>query len=134
VSLLLDTNALIWTLNDEADLGPQARQQIEKTLKDSRLMASAVSFWEVAMLVAKKRIVLNKPADQWRLSALGFGIEEVLLDGQVAIDSVALTGLHGDPMDRFIAATAIKLSMPLVTSDARLLAWQGPLACIDARV
>jgi PIN domain nuclease of toxin-antitoxin system len=77
---------------------------------------------------------LNKPADQWRLSALGFGIEEVLLDGQVAIDSVALTGLHGDPMDRFIAATAIKLSMPLVTSDARLLAWQGPLACIDARV
>jgi predicted nucleic acid-binding protein len=37
-------------------------------------------------------------------------------------------------MDRFIAATAIKLGTPLVTSDARLLSWKGPLACIDARV
>lgn len=134
MSILLDTNALIWTLNDEADLGPQARQRVEATLRDSRLLTSAMSFWEIAVLVAKKRIALNKPADQWRMAALGFGIEEVPVDGQLAIDSVALMGLHGDPMDRIIAATAIKLSVPLVTSDARLLSWNGPLACIDARV
>jgi PIN domain nuclease of toxin-antitoxin system len=134
VSLFLDTNALIWTLNDEADLGPRARQRVEDALRDNRLLASAMSFWEVAMLVAKKRIVLNEPADQWRLAALGLGIEEVPLDGQLAIDAVNLAGLHGDPMDRFIVAAARKLGAPLLTSDARLLAWKGPLACIDARV
>jgi PIN domain nuclease of toxin-antitoxin system len=134
VSILLDTNALIWTLNDEAALGARARRHVEDALQYSRLLTSAVSFWEVAMLAVKRRIVLNEPAEQWRLTALRFGIEEVPLDGQFAIDSVTLTGLHGDPMDRMIAATAIRLGVPLVTSDARLVAWQGPLACIDARV
>jgi PIN domain nuclease of toxin-antitoxin system len=86
------------------------------------------------MLVAKKRISLSKSADRWRFDALKFGIEEIALDGEVAVDTVQLSGLHGDPMDRFIAATAIRLQVPLITSDARLLAWKGPLACIDARV
>jgi PIN domain nuclease of toxin-antitoxin system len=134
LSLLLDTNALIWTLSDEVELGASARQQIEHAFRHGRLMASAVSFWEVAMLVAKKRISLSKSADRWRFDALKFGIEEIALDGEVAVDTVQLSGLHGDPMDRFIAATAIRLQAPLITSDARLLAWKGPLACIDARV
>jgi PIN domain nuclease of toxin-antitoxin system len=134
LSLLLDTNALLWTLNDELELGAKARLQIEHALRHSRLMTSAVSFWEVAMLVAKKRISLSKPSDQWRVDALRFGIEEIALDGMVAINAVELPGLHGDPMDRLIAATAIKLQAPLVTSDTRLLSWTGSLACIDARV
>lgn len=134
MSVLLDTNALIWTLNDEAELGERARKEIEHALRHSRLMTSAVSFWEVAMLTAKKRIALNKSADRWRLDALRLGIEEIVLDGELAIEAVELTGLHGDPVDRFIAATAIRLQAPLVTSDARLLTWKGPLACIDARV
>lgn len=86
------------------------------------------------MLVAKKRISLSKPAGRWRLDALRFGIEEIALNGEMAIDAVELSGLHGDPMHRFIAATAMTLQSPLVTSDAKLLAWKGPLACIDARV
>ena len=32
MSILLDTNALIWTLNDEVELGASARQQIEHVL------------------------------------------------------------------------------------------------------
>jgi PIN domain nuclease of toxin-antitoxin system len=134
LSILLDTNALLWTLNDEAELGANARRQIEHALRHSRLMTSAVSFWEVAMLVAKKRILLSKPAYRWRGDALKFGIEEIPLDGEITVDAVELSGLHGDPMDRFIVATAIKLQASLVTSDAKLLGWKGPLACIDARV
>ncbi len=72
--------------------------------------------------------------DQWRIDAFQLGIEEVPLDGEIAIASVALADLHPDPGDRFIVATALKMGATLVTSDARLLAWKGPLACIDARV
>ena len=86
------------------------------------------------MLVAKKRLTLDRPVSQWRLDALHAGVEEVPLDGAVAIDSVNLPDLHGDPMDRFIAATAIRSKATLVTSDRNLLAWKGPLACLDARV
>jgi PIN domain nuclease of toxin-antitoxin system len=134
VTVLLDTNALIRLLDDDAELGGQATQAIEHALRSSRLLTSAVSFWEVAMLVAKKRIELDRPVYQWRLAAIRSGVEEVPLDGELGIEAVALPGLHADPMDRFIVATAIRMRAQLVTSDARLLAWKGPLACIDARV
>lgn len=134
MSVLLDTNALIWLLGDNVELGARATEEIEHALRSSRLMTSAASFWEVAMLVEKKRIILDRPMHRWRSDALRSGIEEVPLDGELAIESIALADLHSDPMDRFIVATAIKMRATLVTSDARLLAWKGPVTCIDARV
>ncbi|MBN9487605.1 MAG: type II toxin-antitoxin system VapC family toxin [Alphaproteobacteria bacterium] len=134
MSVLLDTNALIWLLGDNVELGARATEEIEHALRGSRLMTSAASFWEVAMLMEKKRIILDRPVYKWRTDALRSGIEEVPLDGELAIESVALADLHGDPMDRFIVATAIKMRATLVTSDIRLLAWKGPISCIDARV
>ncbi|CAN5881093.1 hypothetical protein BH11PSE3_BH11PSE3_44170 [soil metagenome] len=121
-------------LDDEPDLGEKAAQEIELALRTTRLLTSAASFWEVAMLVAKKRIVLDRAVDRWRLDALRSGIEEIPLNGELVIDAVALADLHLDPGDRFIVATALKTGATLVTSDAGLLAWKGPLACIDARV
>ena len=134
MSLLLDTNALIWMMNREKNLGAKASREIERALRTDRLLTSAASFWEVAILLAKDRIEMDRSVQQWRLDALRAGVEEVPLDGELVIQSVALAGLHGDPADRFIAATAIKMRATLVTSDARLLAWKGPLACLDARV
>jgi len=134
MSVLLDTNALIWLLDDDAELGERATQEIEHALQNARLLTSAASFWEVAMLVAKKRIVLDRAVYRWRLDALRSGIEEVPIDGELAIDSVALPDLHADPADRFIVAAALRTQAKLVTADARLLAWKGRLACIDARV
>jgi len=133
MSVLLDTNVLIWLLGDNVELGERATGEIEHALRSSRLMTSAASFWEVAMLTEKKRIILDRPAYKWRMDALRSGIEEIPLDGELAIESAAL-GLHGDPVDRFIVATAIKMRASLVTSDSRLLAWKGPVTCVDARV
>jgi PIN domain nuclease of toxin-antitoxin system len=134
MSVLLDTNALIWLLEDVVELGQRATQEIEEALRTSRLLTSAASFWEVAMLASKRRIVLDRTVDRWRLDALRSGIEEVPLDGDLAVESVTLTDLHPDPADRFIVATAMRMRATLVTSDARLLAWKGPLARLDARV
>ena len=134
MSLVLDTNALIWLLKDSDRLGREAERRIDESLRSSRVFVSATSFWEVAVLVAKGRIALTMPVDQWRVEALQLGIEELPLDGEIAVESAALPDLHADPADRFIVATALKSKVPLVTSDARLLAWKGPLVCIDARV
>ena len=134
MSVLLDTNALIWLLDDDVELGQRATEEIEQAMRTTRLFASAASFWEVAMLVSKKRIVLDRAVPRWRLDALRSGIEEVPLDGELAVESVALPDLHADPADRFIVATALRMRATLVTSDARLLSWKGPLARLDARV
>jgi len=134
MSVVLDTNALVWLLKQSDRLGSQAISRIDEAFRDSRVFVSVISFWEIAILVAKNRLALDKSVDQWRAGVLRLGIEEIPLYSEVAIASVALSGLHGDPADRFIAATAIRQGAPLVTSDAKLLAWKGPLACIDARV
>jgi PIN domain nuclease of toxin-antitoxin system len=134
MSVVLDTNTLIWLLERNVRIGQRAVEQVDEALRTSRVMMSAASVWEVAALVSKNRISIDKPLDQWRIDALQLGIEEVPLDGEVAIGAVALAGLHPDPADRFIVATALRMKATLVTSDARLLAWKGPLACIDARV
>ncbi len=133
MSVLLDTNALIWLLERSPRLGPGAVRQIDEALQSSRVLMSAASIWEVAVLAAKNRIALDRPLGQWRTDALQLGIEEVPLDGETAIDSVGLD-LHPDPADRFVVAAAIRQQASLVTSDARLLAWKGPLERIDARV
>lgn len=134
MSVLLDTNALIWLLDDNVELGQRATEEIEQAARTRLLLTSAACFWEVAMLVAKRRIVLDRTVPRWRMDALRFGIEEVPLDGELALDSVALPNLHADPADRFIVATALRRQATLVTSDARLLAWNGPLARMNARV
>jgi PIN domain nuclease of toxin-antitoxin system len=134
VSVLVDTNALVWLLERNVRMGPNAIQQVDDALRSSHVLMSAASVWEVAILVSKSRITLDKPVDQWRTEALQLGIEEVPVDGEVAIHAVNLGGLHPDPADRFIVATAIRAQASLVTSDAKLLAWKGSLARIDARV
>ena len=134
MSFVLDTHVLVWTLDNQSKLGQRCRREIDRALRDSRLMTSAVSFWEVAMLVSKKRLTLDRSVSEWRLDALKAGVEEVPLDGAIAIGAVDLPGLHGDPMDRLIAATAVKAKATLVTADRNLLSWKGPLACLDARV
>lgn len=134
MSVVLDTNALIWLLERNVRIGQRAVEQVDEALRTSRVIISAASVWEVAVLVSRNRISLDKPLDQWRIEALQLGIEELPLDGEIAIAAAALADLHPDPADRFIVATALKMKATLVTSDARLLAWTGPLACIDARV
>lgn len=94
---------------------------------------SAVSFWEVAMLAAKERLALVRPAAGLRDELLASGLVEVPLSGDVAIAAAALDGFHADPADRFLVATAQALSATLLTADSRILDWPGRLKRHDAR-
>jgi PIN domain nuclease of toxin-antitoxin system len=95
---------------------------------------SAISFWELALKIRKGKFGLAQPIADWRASILRMGVREVAIDGLIGIAANELRNMHDDPADRLIVATALNLGASLATSDARLLAWQGPLARIDARV
>jgi PIN domain nuclease of toxin-antitoxin system len=62
-----------------------------------------------------------------RRRILGEGAVELPLTGAIAIMAAELEGLHADPADRFIAATAIVHDATLVTADVRLLNWRHTL-------
>ncbi len=131
--ILLDTHALIWLNLGLPQLGPRARQAADEALLEGRLAVSAVSFWEVAVLVQRRRVELEKSTDRWHQELLRSGLIEIPLDGKIAIEAMGLPDLHGDPADLFIAATAIIKEARLITADRRLLNWSGALECLDAR-
>jgi PIN domain nuclease of toxin-antitoxin system len=132
-SVFLDTNALIWGVEGDPRLGASSRNLADMALRDDLLFVSAVSFWEIAMLARRRRLTLAYPSHEWRQNVLRLGIVEVPLTGEIGIRAAELEGLHGDPADRIIAATATSQGATLLTADERLLSWQGPLRRHDAR-
>jgi len=134
MTLVLDTNALVWAFEGSGLLGGRAEQMIDEAVSAGIAHVSAISFWELALKVRKKRFGLSRPVAHWRSDVLRLGVLEVAVDGVIGIEANELQNLHDDPADRLIAATALRLGASLVTSDAKLLTWRGPLACIDARV
>jgi PIN domain nuclease of toxin-antitoxin system len=98
---------------------------------DEAIAVSSISVWEIAMLVATKRLTFTIDADTWITSveALPF-LTFVPVDNRIASRSVQLEGFpHRDPADRIIVATALGLGATVVTADARLRGYK-PLATV----
>ena len=130
----LDTHALLWLLEESPALGRKAQGLARDALSSDALAVSAIVFWEATMLVEKGRLRLAEPPDQWRQIVLGIGITELPVDGKIGVAAVSLRGLHPDPADRMIVATAMAEGATLVTADQRVLGWRGGLKCHDARM
>lgn len=135
--ILLDTHVLIWSLQDAASLGPEARVLLDEQILADGLMISAITMWEIALLAKKSRIALGMDVSKWIEDALAIpGLALGALDPSIAIDSVMLPGdFHSDPADRIIIATARHHGLPLLTADQAILDYgaAGHLQVIDAR-
>lgn len=132
--ILLDTHTLVWLDEGDDKLGKKARSLIDRALGSAELFVSAISFWEVAMLVAKGRLEMQAEVDVWRQSLIENGLQEVALTGHMAVRAALLRDFQGDPADRLIVATAIDLAASLCTADEKILSWKQKLTRIDARL
>lgn len=134
--IVLDTHALIWAVEGDVRLGASAARLIEKTGRAGRVAVSAITPWEIALLVERRRLRLGREVGEWIAEALALpGVTLVPIEPAVAVDSVRLPGdFHADPADRFIVATARHLAVPLLTSDRRILAYSaaGHVRTVDA--
>jgi len=131
--IILDTHALVWMDAGAASLGKQTIQMIDQALVDDALAVSAISFWEVGMLINKGRLSMDFPPDIWRKDLLSRGLVELPMDGKTGIDAANLQNFHGDPADRIIVATTIITGASLITADEKILNWGGLTQKIDAR-
>jgi PIN domain nuclease of toxin-antitoxin system len=117
--LLLDTHALLWALDDSAQLSARARQVIADPTNE--VVVNAVSAIEIAI---KKSL--------GKLRAPGGLIEAVKGAGFVTTDigfpeAIALETLpwhHSDPFDRLLVAHAMVTGTPIVTRDPQIARYQ----------
>lgn len=126
-AVVLDTHALVWLLQGNPRLGARSREHIETAAVADQAFVAAISVWEIAMLVAKGRLALDREVGDWIEAALGLpGLRLAPLDPRVAVDATRLPGeLHGDPADRLIVATARQRSATLITDDKLVLQYSG---------
>ena len=130
--MLLDTHSCIWLITGDRRLGPQSSGLIAIALQRREVAFSAISIWEIAMLLQKNRLADDMTADQWRQTLFDHGLREIPVDGVIAARAGALEGIHGDPADRIIIATALA-GHQLITDDTDILNWAGPLNRFPAR-
>lgn len=120
-SLVVDTHALLWWCGERDHLSGPALEALDTA---EALLVNPITFWEVGMLEAKNRIVLDRPLQRWaaRIEAI-HRVTVVPLTARVCARASQLVDFHGDPADRLIVAGAIDGDAGLVTKDAAITAW-----------
>ncbi|MFM8768780.1 MAG: type II toxin-antitoxin system VapC family toxin [Rubrivivax sp.] len=121
--VLLDTHIWLWWLLGQNELGPKDRQRLHTLVAaGTPPSVSAISLWEVQMLVSKGRLPLSMPLNRWLPLATSPETVRILpLDADVVLAVNELPeSFHGDPADRIIVATARAHGLPLLTRDMNI--------------
>lgn len=129
---ICDTHILLFWADRRDRLTIAAQQALEMGHANGNLACAAISFWEIALLFRKNRLVL--PAHHTPVSYMEDIVDSLelsILQLTPAIAALAESGIvvHGDPADRLIAATAIAHQAKIITADEKLRATPG-LHCI----
>jgi PIN domain nuclease of toxin-antitoxin system len=117
--LLLDTHIWLWSVSSPDRLSPKVRRALEKP--GHELWLSAISTWELVLLLQKKRLSIEGHLEAW-LPKAQHALREAPLTHDIAAAAADLPLVHGDPADRLLLATARVLHLTLVTADDRLIA------------
>ena len=118
--ILLDTHAFIWFVDNPSMLNKKTLSLIDSNINTGRVFVSCISTWEILTLAEKGRIEFSIPADVWIERCEKTDLFQFIpIDNTICRISTSL-GLHGDPADRFIAATSVYLGATLITKDRKL--------------
>jgi len=128
MKLLLDTHLLLWAAGEPQRLSKPARRLIDNP--DNELLFSAASLWEVVIKRGLNRDDFKVDARLLRRGLLDNGYSElpIISDHVVAIDS--LPPIHKDPFDRILVAQATVEGVTLLTIDALVSQYPGPIRMV----
>jgi PIN domain nuclease of toxin-antitoxin system len=122
--IVLDTHVLVWWVSGSRRLSARATRAIDQSLRRGPAIVSTITVLEIATAVRRGRLALESSLDKW-LADL-YALSELQFE-PVSAEIAQLAGSFedqtpGDPADRIIIATALKLGAKLVTADERLRA------------
>jgi PIN domain nuclease of toxin-antitoxin system len=126
VTLLLDTQTLLWWRQGSRRLGARAHAAIARHAVNVRV--SAASAWEIAIKSHTGRLTLSESVDTWLATAIadsGFDALDITVEHAAAV--AGLPYHHADPFDRLLIAQAQLEHLTIVTSDAAFDAYDVKL-------
>ena len=115
--ILLDTCALLWLAQDQKKM---SRLTLQKISDASVVSVSAITGFEIGLKYRAGKLHLPAPPWEWFEGIISHHDISVLdLGIGICIKASELPPIHKDPCDRFIIATALLNSIPIVTADER---------------
>lgn len=115
MAFLLDTHTLIWYLENDRQLVPEAAELLEDA--NQVLYVSVASLWEIAIKLGLKKLTLQVSFQELKELLERFSIKTlpILFDDTVRYLDLLLH--HRDPFDRILVAQAINYSLVLISCD-----------------
>lgn len=125
MKLLLDTQILLWAAGQPERLSAAARKLLNNLRNE--LLFSAASLWEIAIKNTLGREDFRVEPRLLRRGLLDNGYTELPVTSQHAVSIDGLPPLHKDPFDRLLLAQATSEGITLLTGDAQLARYPGPV-------
>ncbi|MEO8169315.1 MAG: type II toxin-antitoxin system VapC family toxin [Oxalobacteraceae bacterium] len=128
MKFLLDTHLLLWAAGAPKQLPAAARQLLEDP--QNELLFSAASLWEIAIKRGLGRSDFQVDARVLRRGLLDNGYQELTISSEHAVFIDSLPPLHKDPFDRILVAQATVEGIILLTADALVAQYPGPVRLV----
>lgn len=125
MKLLLDTHLLLWAAGSPERLPPVALPLLEDPANE--LFFSAASLWEIAIKRGLGRSDFQVDARVLRRGLLDNGYQELAITAEHAVSIDSLPPIHKDPFDRILVAQATVEGITLLTVDALVAKYPGPV-------
>lgn len=128
MKLLLDTHLLLWAASEPKRLSAEGRFLIDDL--DNQLFFSAASLWEVAIKRGLGRSDFKLDARLLRRGLLDNGYGELPILSEHVVATEGLPPIHKDPFDRVLVAQASVEGITLLTVDAQVAQYPGPIRTV----
>jgi len=116
MKLLLDSHALVWSVDAPKKLSPAAATALQDPAND--LLVSAATVWEIAIKLSLGKLKLTLPYRQWMNQAIAdLDLTLIPITVENADVQVTLPYHHRDPFDRLLVAQALSDGCPIVSVD-----------------
>lgn len=125
---LLDTHILLWLSTNSQRIPEATRRLLAEP--DSELIFSVASIWEVAIKTGTGRDSFRVDPRWLRRSYLDNDYTELPILGEHAVAVAGLPPIHKDPFDRLLVAQATVEGILLLTGDALVAQYPGPIRLV----
>lgn len=128
MKLLLDTHLLLWAASSPERLPATLRALLEEP--QNELFFSAASLWEIVIKRGLGRSDFQVDARALRRGLRDNGYQELAITGEHALFIDSLPPIHKDPFDRVLVAQATVEGITLLTADALVAQYPGPVRLV----